>query len=455
MTNSYAEIFSDWAASLEDGDVSEDARAMLHNVVTDCGGLAVAARHTDYVATALASSDADGPATAIGHARGFTPGDAAIVGGTSIHGEDFDDSFEGTPVHVGAVVVPAVLAVAEAFGRSGADALKGIAVGGELMCRMAVVAPTAIHRAGFHPTAVIGTMGAAAGVSATLGLRGEEMTSAFGVAGSMASGIIEYLAEGTWTKRLHPGWAAHAGIRAALLARAGFKGPRTVFEGRHGFYNGFADPSIAPDFSELVDGLGEDWRVARLALKPFACGTMLQPFIDCAIRLRSEIGDLSRIDEITAKVGEGTVHRLWDPREEKCAPSTPYSAKFSGPYCIAVALVDGAAGLEQFSEARFRDPAIALLAGKVQHEIDPSNEYPRNYSGELIVRLADGSTLREVQPFLRGGIRAPLSDDELARKFMQNTEFGGWPEALASTYISFADDLFSISDFSVLKEFRQ
>ena len=154
---------------------------------------------------------------------------AAFINGTAAHGEDYDDTFEGTPVHTGAVAVPAVLAACEVNHRSSDDLIKGIAVAAELMCRMALVQPTGQHKAGFHPTAVIGAMGAAAGVGAALGLDENKIKDGLGVAGSFASGIIEYLAEGAWTKRLHPGWAAQSGIRAALLGREGFLGPRTVF----------------------------------------------------------------------------------------------------------------------------------------------------------------------------------------------------------------------------------
>ena len=391
----------------------------------DAGGRMVAARGTDYVRSVAATAEAGGTCTAIGQPRAFSAGDAALVSGTAIHGEDFDDTYEGTPVHVGAVMVPAVLAAAEAWGRPGADALKGIACGGELICRMALVAPGAIHRAGFHPTSVIGALGAAAGVAAALGLGAREMVSALGIAGSLASGIIEYLAEGASTKRLHPGWAAQAGLRAARLARAGFAGPRTVLDGTHGFYRAFADGSVPADLTKITAGLGAQWRIADLAFKPYACGTMIQPFIDCAIRLRRSLPELARIERIEAAVAEGTVHRLWEPKGEKAAPSSPYSAKFSGPYGIAVGLLDGAAGLGQFSAERVRDPALRALAGKVAYRIDAQNDYPRNYSGELRIATSDGQSFEARQPFLRGGGRAPLDDDELIAKFRANAMAAG------------------------------
>src|SRR5215831_18730266 len=212
------------------------ARQKCEDLLIDVTGLCVTARNEDYVTAALAGCDDEGSGTAIGHVRTFSAASAAFINGTAAHGEDFDDTFEGGPVHAGAVIVPAVLAACERHGRDGQAALLGVAVGVETMCRLSVVTPTLTHKAGFHPTAVFGTIGAAAGVGAALGLSPRQLVDALGNAGSMAGGIIEYLAEGAWTKRLHAGWAAQAGLRAALLGRSGFVGPRTVFEGAHGLF---------------------------------------------------------------------------------------------------------------------------------------------------------------------------------------------------------------------------
>ena len=138
----------------------------------------------------------------------------------------------------------------------------------------------------------------------------------------------------------------------------------------------------------MTEGLGADWQMAKIAFKPYACGTMLHPFIDCAIRLAREGVAAAEVDEVVCRVGEGTVHRLWEPLAEKREPSTPYSAKFSGPFAIALGLVEQAAGLEQFAEAKVRDPGLLALAARVRYEIDPDNAYPRNYTGEVRVLLA-------------------------------------------------------------------
>src|SRR5262250_2406678 len=253
-----AEVLAGKIAALRADTLPAAVRHKCEDLLIDVVGLCVTVRNEDYVNAAIAAWDDEGGCTAIGHARTMSAAGAAFVNGTAIHGEDFDDTFEGGPVHAGAVIVPAVLAACERHKRDGRAALLGIAVGVETMCRLSLVAPTLTHKAGFHPTAVFGAMGAVAGVGAALDLSPRALVDALGNAGSMAGGIIEYLAEGAWTKRLHAGWAAQAGIRAALLGRAGFSGPRTVFEGVHGFFYAFARTS-GGDFAAVTDGFGTQW----------------------------------------------------------------------------------------------------------------------------------------------------------------------------------------------------
>ncbi len=416
-------------------NASPKARETVRLLLLDVAGLCVAARETDYVRAAMASTASQGKATAIGHAVGLGPYDAALVNGTAAHGEDFDDTFEGGPIHAGAVIVPAVLAAAEHRGLVSEAVLRGIAVGSELMCRMSLVAPQAIHKACFHPTAVIGAPAAAAAVASALGLPPKVIAHAIGIAGSLASGIIEYLADGSWTKRLHAGAAAQAGIRAAFMAEAGFLGPTSVIEGQHGFYRAFA-PSKAPNFSALLNGLGDDWVLETLAFKPYACGTMTQPFVDCAIALARQGVAADDIVSLECEVGEGTVHRLWEPLALKQAPPNAYAAKFSTPYCIAVGFMDGGAGLGQFTEARVAEAAVRALAAKVSYVIDPNNAYPRNFSGHIKATLRDGSVREVCQPHMRGGAHEPLAAADIIRKFHDNATYGGWPaersERLAS-----------------------
>ena len=409
----------------------------VQRLLLDVGGLCVATRRTDYVASALGGWEAEGRCTAIGHARTLDAAGAAFVNGTAAHGEDFDDTFEGGPVHAGAVVVPAVLALAERENLVRREIDKAIAVGVELMCRASVVAPKLIHKAGFHPTAVIGALAAALAAASALRLTDKQAVNALGIAGSMAGGIIEYLAEGAWTKRLHPGWAAQSGIRAADLARAGFVGPRTVLEGTHGFFHAFAR-SAQGDFARLVDGFGRRWIAESIAFKLYACGTMTHPYIDCARRIGAQVKP-EEIEEIVCEAAEGTVHRLWEPLAAKRRPPNGYAAKFSQPYCIAAGLVLGNAGLDAFGDERVRDPQLLAVASRVRYEIDSDNRYPAEFTGHLRVRLKDGRVLEERQAHFRGGAHEPLSRRDLEEKFRLNCAHGGWPSGRVEQFLAFVE----------------
>jgi len=284
-------------------------------------------------------------------------------------------------------------------------------------------------------------MGAAAGVGAALGLNARQLVDALGIAGSMASGIIEYLAEGAWTKRLHAGWAAQSGIRAALLAGSGFVGPRTVFEGVHGLFNGFAHTTEG-DNDALTGDFGTRWVTDSLAFKPYPCGTMAQPYIDCARRLAARGIRPEDVGEIVCEVAEGTVHRLWEPLADKQRPRNGYAAKFATPYLLATGFVHGGVGLGAFTEAAIADRDVLALAAKVKFVIDPENPYPGNYTGHIRATLKDGSVIEERQPHMRGGAQEPLTRQDVIDKFALNAMHGGWSKAQADAALKLMAGLY-------------
>jgi 2-methylcitrate dehydratase PrpD len=438
---SVAEDLSARIAALSADRLPAALRQKCQDLLIDVVGLCVTARNQDYVKAALAGWDDDGPCTVIGHDRTMSAAGAAFVNGTAAHGEDFDDTFEGGPVHAGAVIVPAVLAACERHSPDGRAALLGIAVGVEVLCRLSLVVPKAVHKAGFHPTAVFGAMGAAAGVGAALRLDQKQLVDALGIAGSMASGIIEYLAEGTWTKRMHAGWAAQSGLRAALLGHAGFVGPRTVFEGVHGLFHGFAHTTDG-DYAALTADFGERWVTETLAFKPYPCGTMTHPYIDCARRLAARGVKADDVNVLICEVAEGTVHRLWEPLAAKHRPPNGYAAKFSTPYCIAAGLVRGGVGLDAFTDAAVQEPAVLALAAKVRYRVDPDNPYPNNYTGHVRAVLRNGDVVEERQPHMRGGAHEPLSRQDIEEKLLLNARHGGWSDGHSADALNLIHGLF-------------
>jgi 2-methylcitrate dehydratase PrpD len=427
------------------------APAIGQRLLMDVAGICMAARHENYVLAALASVEQDGPCSVIGFAQRYGVEAAAFVNGIAAHGEDFDDTYEGGPVHAGVVIVPALLAAAQRHKLSGVDLLRGIAVGAEVMCRLCAVAPTKVHKAGFHPTAIFGVMGAVAGLGAALRLSEDELVDAFGIAGSMASGIIEYLADGAWTKRMHPGWAAQSGYRAVRLAQAGFKGPATVFEGEHGLFHGFAN-TRSGDFEAMLAGVGREWIWTSIAFKPYACGTMAHPFIDCARELLRQGLVPVDIAQIECETAEGIVHRLWEPLALKQSPPNAYAAKFSIPYAIAAGLLQDNAGLGEYTEAMVQRADLRALAAKVRYVVDPTNPYPKQFTGHLRVTLKDGSVMETRQGYFKGGADHPLSDADLQTKFFANCLHGGVAKPRAEAILAMVQQIFDapVVDLSLL-----
>jgi 2-methylcitrate dehydratase PrpD len=346
---------------------------------------------------------------------------AVLVNGTLAHGLDFDDTREDAIVHTGCVAVTTALAVGEAVGSPGSAVLEAIVSSVEVMCRVGLAVPGKFHARHFHPTAISGSFAAAAAAGKLYGLTEDQLVHALGICGSQASGIIEYLADGSWTKRLHPGWAAHAGVTAALLAQAGFTGPETIFEGKQGFYLAFAGGYDGGRMDHLLESLGKVWEVEYLTFKPYPCGSIAHPYMDCAHRLRAQHAiQPDQIVEIQCRTAEGPVPRLWEPLAAKRRPPNGYAAKFSLPYLVAVMLVKGRAGLAEFTDTAVQERAVLKIAAKVNYELDPSIDYPRQFIGHVRIRLTDGRVVEERQDHPRGGPDFPMTREELEAKFRGN-----------------------------------
>ncbi|MBI2987412.1 MAG: MmgE/PrpD family protein [Deltaproteobacteria bacterium] len=394
-------------------------------VILDTLGIALVSSTMEFGRMVLDVASALGGAREsqlIGSRRKAAGANAVLANGTLAHGLDYDDTLEEAIVHTGCCGAITALAVGEATRASGKRVLEAAVAGIEVMCKVGLVAPGKFHARGFHPTALCATFGAAAAAGKLYKLNLSQWADAFGICGSQSSGIIEYLADGTWTKRLHPGWSAHGGIIAVLLAQRGFRGPASVFEGRHGFYQAFgADQGYN---LERLKELGESWEIRRLTFKSYPCGSISHPYMDCALRLRQKYSFRpEEIEEITCRAAEGALPRLWEPLKEKQSPSNSYGAKFSLPYSIAVMLVRGKAGLEEFSDRAIRDPEVLSVAAKVGYEVDPTIDYPRHFSGHVRLRLKNGTVLEESQPHPRGGMESPLAPEEIEEKFRANAVF--------------------------------
>jgi 2-methylcitrate dehydratase PrpD len=398
--------------------------AKATELVLDTLGCALAATRYDFGRAALATAERLGghhEATLIGSKVRVAAANAVLANATLAHGLDFDDTREDAIVHTGSVAVPTALAVGEARGASGRAALAAMVVGVEVMCRVGLAVPGKFHARHYHPTALAGPFGAAAVAGKLQESTEDQLVHAFGICGSQAGGIVEYLADGAWTKRLHPGWAAHAGVVATLLADAGFTGPESVFEGEHGFYRAFAGGHDERRLDELLGSLGSVWELARLTFKPYPCGSIAHPYMDCALRLRERHRlAADQIAEVRCRTAPGPVPRLWEPIQAKRTPQNGYAAKFSLPYLLAVILVKGRAGLAEFEDEAVRDAEVLGVAARVGYELDPTIDYPRQFVGHVAIQLRDGRRLEERQDHPRGGAELPMTREELLAKFRGN-----------------------------------
>jgi 2-methylcitrate dehydratase PrpD len=328
---------------------------------------------------------------------------AAFVNGIGIHVEDFDDTHLPTVIHPGAPVVPAALALAERTGSSGREMVEAVLVGVEVALRVGLgVSPSHFDR-GWHITSTTGHFGAAAAAGRILGLDMAAMANALGIVATQAAGVQAAL--GTMTKSFHPGKAAANGVEAAMLAAAGFTGPMHGIEGRRGFASVTAADA---DLEAMETDIGEHWHAVDNAFKPYACGIVSHAAIDAAIVLRDAIPDSAAIDEIEVEVNPIVLDVMGVED-----PTDGLQSKFSVYHCVAVGLMDGAAGPPQYSDARALDPATRELRAKVQVRL---NAQIARDEARIVARTASGELQRRHIEHATGSERSPMSDRELWEK---------------------------------------
>ncbi|GAB4586527.1 MmgE/PrpD family protein [Nocardia sp. IFM 10818] len=422
-----------FAAHTRDRGVGAELRADATRRLLDALGNSLAAQHVPAAAAVRELVlEWGGPAraTALGLPHRCPEAGAALLGGTLAHALDFDDTHLPSVLHPSATVVPAALAVAEATGATGAALLDAIAVGVELTVRIGMagydenLGNSVFFERGLHATAICGTLGGAAAAAMLYGLDAAGIGHALGIAASMGSGLLEANRTGGTVKRVHCGWAAHAAVTAAGLARHGLTGPPTVVEGRFGLLQAFCGNRA--DIAPILDGLGEHWELPGVFFKPYPCNHFTHAGIDAALRLRERGVTAGDVVRLTLGAPGPVLRTIAEPAAAKRHPESGYHAAFSGPYTVAAALLGGGGlGLfhADFTDEAARDPARLALAAKVVCVPDAhcGEIFPHQFPAVLTAELHDGRILTERVDVNRGGPGNPLSSEELARKFRLNT----------------------------------
>jgi 2-methylcitrate dehydratase PrpD len=412
--------FAAYAAGIRHADLPAEVEARTRFLILDLVGNMVRGRveaesSAPLVAAVRAMGLGAGQAAVFGEAARFAPAGAALLNGAFAHSLDFDDTHAAGSLHPGAPVIPAALAAAEMTGAKGAEVIAAIVAGYEVTNRLALALPAGDHYdRGYHPTATCGAFGAAAAAARVLGLDATRIEDAFGIVLSQAAGSLQFLANGAWTKRWQVGWAAMAGLSAALLAREGFRGAAAAMEGKAGFLCAYA-PNPVPE--RALEGLGEQYELMETAVKPYPSCRYGHASVDAALMLRAEHGlRAEEIEAVTMGLPNKGMLLVGAPLEYKQHPKNIVDGQFSGPFVVSCALAHGHFGWDSY--ARMDEPVLRALMPRVTcaPDAEAEAEFPKNMSGKLTVR-ARGREFTRFVAVPKGEPGNFLTKAELRAKF--------------------------------------
>ena len=388
----------------------EGRRSILNHV-----GCALGVARDPAVVTALEimrESSGKSVASVYGQREKLGVMEAAFVNAIASNLLDYDDTHLRTVIHPSAPVAPAVFALAEETGATGAEVLHAFLLGGEVACRIGNAVSPGHYARGWHITASTGVFGAAAAAARLLRLSAEQTADALGIAASQSGSIVENLA--TAAKNIGVGNAARNGILAARFAARGYRAAPLSIEGPLGWARAMGDEA---QVKEITEGLGQRWEIARNTYKPYAAGIVFHAVIDACLELRETLGAMvAQIARVTV-AGDALLLARGDRvvRNER-------DTRVSIHHCAGIALALGRADVADFEMPAVQDTELAALRAKVVAECDAS--LPRG-AARVTIALANGSTHQAYVEHPRGSAERPLSDAELAAKYRANAVLGG------------------------------
>ena len=415
----------EFALALKPQDIPSDVAALARLHTLDALGVGLAASNGSVqqrmAQSFLAGSGSEGSCTVLGHSTPTQGANAALLNGSFIHALEFDDTHMASIVHGSSVLVPAVLAAAEQHQLSLRDLTRLVTIGWELLIRIGSAAPGAFQRRGFQVTSVGGALVSALLAALASGATRAEMISAQGIAGSQASGIFEFLSEGATVKAMHPGWAAHAGNLAATLARAGLTGPSTVYEGRFGLYKTYTDEVGAGEaLGQELDTLGQQWLLRDAAFKLYPCCHYIHPFLEAVEAFKASPLKLEEIVRIECKVPQGAAAIICDPWHQKQSPGILNEAKYSLPYCMALAFLNIPITAQHFLSDQVNAQAVAF-AQKISWTPMLDADFPKKFQADIEVHLGKGQSFHKRIDQVKGSADRPASLENITPKFANNT----------------------------------
>lgn len=425
LTGTVAARLAGYVSGYHYDAIPEATRERAKYLILDAVGIALASTQYDFahrILSGLGALAGAGNVSLIGMPMKLPLRDAVLFNGALIHGLDYDDTHIRAVVHPTSSAFSCALGVGEALDVAGRDLLAAYVLGVESVTRISDAAEGHFHDFGFHPTGIAAHFSCALQAGWLYRLTPRQLVMAQGLVVSTAAGSQEFLEEGAWNKRLHPGWAGVAGITAAHLARAGFKGPTKPYEGRFGLFKshlGKLEEGVR--YERITETLGKVWEVHGVAIKPYPICHLIHACADSALVLLEQHGIAYRdIEKITALLPQPTLHIVAEPVANKTRPANEYDAKFSAQFVVATCLIRRRFGLAELMEDALHDPEILNLAAKVECVADPDSRYPEFFSGGLVIHMRDGRALRHHESVNRGAGERALSASGIEQKFFDN-----------------------------------
>lgn len=419
----YSEKYADFILSLDIDHLDSQIINKAKELMIDTIGVALAGSQQTTVHKIIAGLNqltyTKGDCSIWGHLHTFTPDYAAMINGISSHILDFDDTHTAAILHGSSILTPLCLTYGFSQCNEGKKIIKAFIAGWEIAARVGSCSKGTFHKRGFHSTAIAGIFGAVSSMSVILNLNRQQIINALGLAGSFASGVNEFLANGSNSKVMHVANVIKNSILISHLAKSGVTGPDKIFEGRDNIFKCFGlEDEI--NINYLDKDLGKSWEILKISLKPYPCCHFAHGLIDCIASLRKDGLKAENINHITCFVDNVPINFICSPIEKKRNPTTEYEAKFAMPFLLALMFHDGDITLNSYKN--LQRPEIKAFANKISYQERTSLEFPTYFPGHMEIMLTNGSIIKKDISINKGNSDNPLSKEELEQKFFNNTK---------------------------------
>lgn len=424
MQNSISEIIADFAINLSFEDIPDEVIAHGKKMLIDTFGVSIASYNLDHarmIKNVLIASKTQKESTLWGTYEKVQVSDAVIYNSSLIHGMDYDDTHVGSIVHPSASIVSTALAVGELVDANGKEVLEAIVAGWEVIIRLGLAAKGKFHDIGYHATGILSSFASVCTAAKLMKAPREVLVNALGICGSQSAALQQFLQDGSWVKKIHPGWAAHSAIYALKLAHEGLVGPKQVFEGKYGLWN--THLRTTEGLNEGFSDIGLKWNITDVTFKMYPVCHFTHSFIDCILDIKKE-NDLKEQDikKIICKIDDRGYKIVCEPMSAKIRPETDYMMRFSLPYLVSIALINGRISPSEINIKYAKSPEVQALMDKVDCIQDVEMSRPGYFPGWVEIVTEDGRRFQKEQLYDQGTIQNPNLYSRIISKFKDNTE---------------------------------